>query len=838
MKNFSLFNLSFIVLTHFLLIPTGMHSAFPQEKETWESPFDDSYENWDPSIESLSFDEPALDGATHTPSTSNFTPYSAEQLEHLFSIELPATEAETAEQLIADESPISGKEEIAQAEPAPRIVNTPPLPSEEPKKILINFNNVSMVEFVRFVSRITNKNFVFNETDLDFNVTIVSEEPTTLENVITALMQELRIHGLVLIEQGNNLIIHNNRLINSISEVVDERGSLKEGTIQEAQLITQVFRLNTLDAEKAMAVIQPLASDSAIVEILKDTNHLIVTDISTNVLKIGKLIKTLDAPNSGLIIGQYVVVNGILDSLIDLAQRVMTPIASNRPLIFVPHLPSNSILIVSTPYLVDRTIAILSVLDANVGATRIFTQEMLGALGAAGGLSGFGPGGPGGAGGGGVGFPGAFPGGVGGAGGGGVGAGSRWTAELPPGHIERTQFFIHKLHYRKGDEIVTAMQQIGASLQQTGTANVDLVSTINSIQWIESSNSLVFTGTSQTILKVKDLIDEIDVPLRQVFLEMLILETTLDDSLHYSVNWGARFGGLDTAGSEAFLSGANTLAAALDTTQLPNVPNAASLARSEGLNIGVIGRTLTHGGMAFRSLGALVFALHDKIKMDIIMNPKIIAEDNTTAEIFVGLNTAFKTQSIANDQGSVITNNFEYRDVGTRLRVTPFLGNSDIITLEIEEEVSAIDNAATLNANLTTQQAGPTTRKNNTKCRFHIPNKFFLIISGMVQNTITRERIQVPCLGGIPFIGALFSDLSNDDNKDNLMIFIRPILIDTDDDIENLTRHQQNIYRQKERSKPMWKLEVDEAMNFMNLENTDGYDCHYHWNDHTEEYNP
>lgn len=813
------------------------------EEDDWEIPAEESYEAWMPSVD--------------TGRKSNFTPLSAKEVEHLFSIEAPQPKAlppssnqsaqDDWEKLLAEIPPPPSEKHydksLAQAEGA---AAQQAQQSEEQKKILINFNNVSMVEFIRFVSRVTNKNFVFNDTDLDFNVTIVSEEPTTLENIMTALMQELRIHGLVLIEQGNNLIIHNNRLINSISEVVDERGMVKEGHIQDAQLVTQVFRLNTLDAEKTMAIIQPLISDSAIVEVLKDTNHLIVTDISVNVVKIGQLLKTLDAPNSGLTIGQYVVVNGIIDSLIDLAQRVMAPIAVNRPLVFVPHTPSNSILVVSTPYIVDRTLAILSVLDANVGATRVFTQEMLGALGTAGGPGGFGPGGPGGGPGGpgggygpgGAGYPGGFPGQFPGAGGGGVGAASRWTAELPPGHIERTQFYIHKLHYRKGDEIVNALQKIGESLQETGSTNADLVSSINSIQWIESSNSLVFTGTGGSIRKVKELIEEIDVPLRQVFLEMLIIETTLSDSLEYSVNSGARFGGLDTAGSEAFLSGANTLAAALDTTAPPNIPSAASLARSEGFNLGIVGRSLTHCGVGFRSLGALVFALHDKMKMNVIMNPKIIAEDNTTAEIFVGLNTAFKTQSITNDQGSVITNNFEYRDVGTRLRVTPYLGNTDIITLEIEEEVSVIDNAATTNASLTNQQAGPTTRKNNTKCRFHIPNKYFLIISGMVQDTLTRERVQVPCLGGIPFIGAFFSDLSADDEKDNLMIFIRPQLIDTEEDVENLTRHNQNIFRQKERSKPMWKWEVDEAMNLLNLENTDGYNCAPRWNDETEYDNP
>ena len=75
---------------------------------------------------------------------------------------------------------------------------------------------------MRFISRISNKNFVFDENDLQFTVTIVSEEPTTIDNIMTALLQELRIHDLELIEQDNTIIIHHNSKVSAISKVVPE----------------------------------------------------------------------------------------------------------------------------------------------------------------------------------------------------------------------------------------------------------------------------------------------------------------------------------------------------------------------------------------------------------------------------------------------------------------------------------------------------------------------------------------------------------------------------------------------------------------------------------------
>jgi type III secretion protein C len=702
--------------------------------------------------------------------------------------------------------------------------------SPEDAKILINFNNVSIVEFIRFISRASNKNFIFDDADLQFNVTIVSEEPTSITNVMTALMQVLRVHGLSLIEQGNNIVIHSNKLVNQVSQVVAEGVPVTPET-QSADMVTRVFRLNTLDAEKAAVIIQPLISEGALVEVLKETGHIIVTDLTTNVEKIGQLIRSLDSPTSGFTIGQYVVTNALLDSLISLSERMMAPIAEGKPLVFIAHVPSNSIFVVSTPFLVDRALAILRTLDINEGASKIFSPEELRFRGTSQEIQRRRL------------RPGERPGEFFPEGGGlteeerllleeerlraGLAPGvlestSPWTLDLPTGHIERTKFYIHKLRYRRGDQIVDALGRIGLSLQESGTGNLDLISSIQSVQWLESSNALVFTGTISSIAKVKELIEEIDTPLRQVFLDMLILETTVDDSMNYGVNWGARFRDENTIGSEAFLGIQAPLLGALDAAIPGGAFDPAPLARQAGFTLGIIGRNISHCGVEFSSLGALVRAVHQKTKDNIIMNPKILVEDNTPAEIFVGINTPFQTQAIANDEGNIITTNFEFRDVGTTFRVTPLISNDNIITLDIEEESSSIANivtaaiAANQNAN-----PGPTTRLSRTITRVHVPDRYFLVMSGMMQDDFVRGRLQVPCLGGIPILGALFSEKNLEGHKRNLMLFIRPQIIDTDQDIDDITRHNQDLYRVKNRTKKMWKYEVEEALDMLNIKEPD-----------------
>lgn len=744
--------------------------------------------------------------------------------------------------------------------PGTQIAAAAPPPT---KSILINFNNVSIIEYIRFISKISNKNFIFDENDLLFNVTIVSEEPTSINNIMSALIQELRIHGLTLIEQDDNFIIHRSPTVNAISKVVAD--NIPENLPLNADVVTQVFNLNTADPDRAAAVLRPLVSAQGLVEVFKDTNSVIITDVVTNVNQIAQLLKSLDAPNGGMVIGQYVVRTGLIDNIIQLAQRIMLPISQNQPLIFVPHRVANSIFVVSTPFLVERTMSIMQYIDQNQGTTRIFNLKDLrffperpggewqldengnwvfhplqqpGALNPPEGYwtiddQGnwhFNPGRP---------PEGYQP----------QGPDGRWVqdaqgnwvfqlnagqsispqrlvrpsqglSELPTGHIERTQFYIHKLRYRRGDQLQIALARIGQSLRLSGSTNVDLIEAIDSIQWIESSNSLIFSGTPDALSKIEELIAEIDTPLRQVFIEMLILDTTLDDSLRYGVSWETQFGGGNVAGNQAFLPSDrfSPLPGAIRTTVPPNVPDATGLAEAPGYNVGVIGRWLTHNGQFFNSIGALVKAIHIRDSTKIVLTPKILTEDNSPAEIFVGINTQFPTQAIANDRGTIITQNFEYRDIGTRLRVTPQIGNNDIVTLTITEEVSnVIPNVG--------NETGLTTSKSTTTTKVHLPNEFFLIISGMINDQATRARTQIPCLGGLPVIGAAFSDKRLIDTRRNLMIFIRPRIIDTDDEIQNITKHQQDVLWYKNYMKHTWKVDVDEFLDFMNVPKGDGSEC-------------
>ncbi len=778
-------------------------------------------------------------------------------------VEAP-TEELVAQQTLFDSGVPAAKPKSTEVPVKPAI----PPPVEHPKEeeqqegLLINFRDVAITEYIRLVAQQTGKNFIFNDKDLNFNITVISEQPTTMDNLLAALLQELRIHGLQVLEQGNNIIIHANDKTKGPTRIV--KGDQKD--THETALVTRVFQLDSIPADKMKAVVTPMLSGQALVQVLSDTNNLLITDFGDNVEKIADLINTLDRPTTAFQIGQYVGRNNFIENLIPLAEGIIRPFAEKHDVVFVPHLATNSVFIVSSPVLVKRAIGILEQLDALEGATKILTLEDLSKGGAA--LTN--PQGQG-------------PEEI-------IGPQrpktqqeideeARANAELekartgtspaanllkekgegheheatptkvaehklPVDHITQTKFYIHKLQYRKGDQLQSALQAIADSLRMSETANVDLVNAINSAQWIDSSNSLVVTGTAESLGRVQELINEIDIPLRQVFLEMLILDTTITDSLTFSVDFGSQFGGYQNAGVQgwsgdtpATSTSANPLFAAIKNSSLgdatnittstvtPYIINAAGLmgVTAPGMNLGIIGRRILKGGQFFNTVGALVQAIHGDTQSDIILNPKIMVEDNQSAEIFVGESLAFQTQNVVNDSGSIISQNIEFRDVGTTLNVTVQIGNNDIITLDIKQEVSATINTTSGGSGgggsqtSTNLNAGPATSQSRTITRVHVPNEYFVVISGMIRQDKGRVREQIPCIGGLPFLGALSARKDNTDSRRNVMIFIRPQIIDTDWDYDDVTRRQQNAMIDKGRRKPRWKYEADEGLDFLNL---------------------
>ncbi|MBM3202105.1 MAG: type II secretion system protein GspD [Chlamydiae bacterium] len=321
------------------------------------------------------------------------------------------------------------------------------------------------------------------------------------------------------------------------------------------------------------------------------------------------------------------------------------------------------------------------------------------------------------------------------------------------------QFFVHKLQYQKGSEIQTALKQIVSESMASGAASLDLIHSIQSLQWIASTNSLLFSGSEESISRISHLIRTLDKPLRQVFIEVLVIETDIKNSLDFGLQW-----------SNPFPLGS-------------------------GFDLGVIGDIILHKGKSFLSLASLVKALQIDGDSSIVLNQKIITQDNKLSKIFVGDNIPFPgsvVQTVGNGQQT--TANIEYKDIGVSLHITPLLGENDIITLDISEEITeAVPHAVAMSM----PHQGIQTTKTNMITSVHVPNEHFLVLSGM---TRSRQRIttsSIPCLGAIPMIGRIFRSEQREEEKRNIIVFVKPHIVDSVEEYQKISKEVSLDHNQK-----------------------------------------
>ena len=258
------------------------------------------------------------------------------------------------------------------------------------------------------------------------------------------------------------------------------------------------------------------------------------------------------------------------------------------------------------------------------------------------------------------------------------------------------------------------------------------------------------------------------------------------------------------------------------TPTSPPVPTDVAIL-GPGFDLGVIGEVIRHGGDTYLSIGSLMAALQIDSETTIVMTPKILTQDGRTSTIFQGSNIPFAGSFISNNSATaganatIGTTNLEYRDIGVNLTITPVLGNSDIVTLDIAlDQTQTIagsqNNQITFNQNgLPSNLNGITTSKVTMQTTVHVPDDHFLILSGIVNNSNAKTKTGIPCLGTLPLIGAAFSQDNTTVNNTSVVIFLRPHILTSLDDMTRVTRHEESFFRDQTGS-PQLERNYNEAM--------------------------
>jgi type III secretion protein C len=312
------------------------------------------------------------------------------------------------------------------------------------------------------------------------------------------------------------------------------------------------------------------------------------------------------------------------------------------------------------------------------------------------------------------------------------------------------EFDLYKLKYHSGEEILHHLKNSIDGLNTNHVTDAELIHTIKTLQWVKASNSLFFSASKQTSISLKELIEKLDTPPKQVYVEVLVIETDINKGHQFGVSW--------------------------KNSPSKDILSACKNSLNQGINMGIIGDAIINGKQIFHEITSFAQYIQSDTDTSIILNQKILARENKLSTIFEGDSVPFAGSIIElTGVNQRTTSNIEYKDIGVMLNIIPMISDTGIITLSIDEKITeSHDHLIDGSTNL----SGIKTSKTQMTTEAHVPNNHFLVLSGMSRKVKTTKKSGVPLLKSIPWIGALFSSEKEVELKKNLIIFVRPSIID------------------------------------------------------------
>jgi len=282
------------------------------------------------------------------------------------------------------------------------------------------------------------------------------------------------------------------------------------------------------------------------------------------------------------------------------------------------------------------------------------------------------------------------------------------------------------------------------------------------------TNSLLVSTDAKNVDRVKALIAELDRPVPQVLIKVLIAEVTHSNSDDIGVEYSilnTRANGVNgQSGGQNF-----GIAQAISAANLAGGPN----------------------GMVFQMVEenatAALRALANTNKIDVLSRPYILASDNQLASIMVGQEVPFVTASNQTTAGNIV-NTIQYQDIGIILNVTPHINPDGLVILDVNPQISA------LTGQTVTIQAGvnaPVFDNRQAQTRVAIKSGHTIVIGGLMQDQKTTNIDKIPILGDIPFIGQyLFGHTTETKSKTELLIFLTPHVALQPDSLKEMSRQE------------------------------------------------
>ncbi len=701
----------------------------------------------------------------------------------------------------------------------------------------MNFQNVDIPVLAKFISEITGKNFLVDES-VRGKVSIISPTKVTADQAYQIFQSVLQLKGFTTQQAGRVIKIIPSRNVRQAAPVTESQQPFDQGG---DQYVTRLIKLHNVDAGAIVSVIQPMISHDGLVAAFPDDNTVIITDDAYNVQRLLQIVGELDVAgqhkNVEIIPLRYAFAAELAPMITDLlggtsapgrgqpGQGVVAPAAqapSTSSFKVLPDERTNSIIAAGGPIQMNQIREVIAKLDIrspdamkrihvyrlkNAAVSEI-VQVLGGLLGGGGGVgnlspqtgknslgrgSGFGSGYGSSSGGGGFGGS-SFGGGYGGGGSsfGSSFGGSGMSSGSFSGGIGGGGLMGGSSGGGGGRSGIGGGPGGGSMAAASGGHTAEFSNPVN-VTADPATNSLVISAAPQDWETLHNIILELDVPRIQVFVQAIIVEVSAERQRALGVNFSA-----STAFSNSTL-GLGTL----NFGQLQNaIGNPLGLT---GLGLGLAsgsvcaipaavaaGTTTTTGTTINVPCDiALITALESDTHSNVLSAPTLLTANNMEASIVVGENLPFVGSAAANaGLPGQIFNSVQRQNVGITLDIVPQVSDAGYVRMDLYEEVSNVVGATANNA------LGPTTTIRSASTTVLVQDHRTAVVGGLMSNNENTQRQGVPWISDIPVLGNLFSSYSTDKMKDNLLVFLTPHVVRNKTDLRALALDQRARFTQ------------------------------------------
>jgi general secretion pathway protein D len=619
--------------------------------------------------------------------------------------------------------------------------------------INLSFNNADVEAVISTVARATNRTIVV-DPKVRGKISLSSSQALTPDQAIDSLSTALRMNGFALVNTagGYRVVTEADAKLQSSQTYTSTTG------VTGDQIITRVFQLNFESAANVVAIIRPLVSPNNTINALPGNNSILVTDYASNIGRIEKIIQSVDNPTSTKVetIALKNAQASKVASLVNRALETSVPQGSDpmsKPTILADPRTNSLIIRGGNAERLAQIRRLAAQLDASKNVGNIYVVPLknaeaaklaitLRALVAA-------------------------------------DSSSADSANINPQGNANLNAQV------PNQGAINPMTAVGmnsanplgggpSAAASSALTSSSAPSTGGVIQADPNTNSLIITATEPVYKDLLRVIEQLDRRRAQVYIESMIVELTAANAAELGVQWqalnsantaygGTNFNGPASSGNTNIFGASAAINSALGTA----AAGAAVPALGLGLNIGSI--TNFGSNLAFSSLLRAVSTISGA---NVLSTPNLMTLDNEEARIIVGQNIPIVTGSYAQTGSTATVTPFQTytrQDVGLTLRVRPQVSENGTVKLQIFQEVSSIQDAAST--------TGIILNKRNVESNVIVEDGQIIVLGGLIGDNYTDGSSKIPLLGDLPLIGGLFRYDNKSRTRTNLMVFIRPSVL-------------------------------------------------------------